>query len=445
MTDTVLANALRAGSTSIGVVGLGYIGFSTAAYYGRKGLRVLGYDVDPEKVSKFNAGETYIENIQFWIGFDFKHLASSGLVRASTEATVLADCGVVFVCVPTERNGDPYMGILKQTVADLAKFTAPGTLVIVESTLTPGTAQSVVVDGFKAHGREDVLVAIAPRRDWFVDSGRNLTDIPRIVGGSTPHATDEAAAVLGLVCKTVIPASSHNEAELIKSVENAYRHMDITLANQLTFAYPNVNMREVLNLVGTKWNMNSYHPNFGVGGYCIAPASKYVQSGTDVAVPLLAEATRYTDALAGQYASLMSGYKRVTVLGVAYKGGLKVHVLSPGLELARELVAADPALEYVCVQDPMYTEAETLALFAAEKFPDASRPFPECLRDADLIVVTADHPEYVVPSASLAEWLKPGAVVLDAYGIWSDLNLSEKYGVEYIVLGEKNWKARLSK
>ena len=69
-------------------------------------------------------------------------------------------------------------------------------------------------------------------------------------------------------------------AELVKSIENCYRHVEINLANELSLAFPDKNMREVLNLVGTKWNMNTYYPGFGTGGYCIPLSSKYVIGGS---------------------------------------------------------------------------------------------------------------------------------------------------------------------
>ena len=75
--------------------------------------------------------------------------------------------------------------------------------------------------------------------------------------------------VLSIVCEKLIPAPDHRHAEIVKSVENAFRHSEITLANQLSLAYPNLNMTEVLRLVGTKWNVGTFHPSFGSGGYCI--------------------------------------------------------------------------------------------------------------------------------------------------------------------------------
>jgi UDP-N-acetyl-D-glucosamine dehydrogenase len=438
-----LAERLRAGEVQVGVLGLGYIGFSTAVFFAREGVRVIGYDVDTSKVEAVRDGRVYLKNIEFWVGFDYSSLVRSELLEATQDLKRLLEAEVVFVCLPTERNGDPYMNILQEQLARAEEFLCEGALLIVESTMTPGTTQSCVVDALKNMGRGDVLVAVAPRRDWFVQAEWSMARIPRVIGGSTSSATEAAARVLSIVCETVIPATSHREAELVKSTENAYRHMDIVLANQLCFAYPDVNMLEVLRLVGTKWNMNVYHPNLGVGGYCIAPASKYVQGGTSNPIPLLREATDFTNSMPHRYAELMRRFKRPLILGIAYRGDLKVHVLSPGLELAQAMIDGDASLlescrmEEVTISDPMYSSEEVQSL--VPRAVPSGVPFPGCMAGHDLIVVAADHSEYVVPKKRLLENLTRPVTVLDPQGVWEHHNLGQEEDVQYIRLGEKNW------
>ena len=81
------------------------------------------------------------------------------------------------------------------------------------------------------------------------------------------------------MCKTLHKASTHKVAEMVKSFENCYRHVDNALANQLSRAFPHENIRETLKLGGTKWNIGTFYPGFGSGGYCIPLSSKYVISG----------------------------------------------------------------------------------------------------------------------------------------------------------------------
>ena len=308
---------------------------------------------------------------------------------------------------------------------------------IVESTMTPGTTQAVVVEGFAHHKREDVLVAVAPRRDWFVaGTGHTVKTIPRVTGSSPSEGAAAAKEVLSLVCDRVIVADSHWEAEMIKSVENAYRHLDITLANQLALANPGVNMRQVLELVGTKWNINSYYPNLGVGGYCIAPASKYVLGGVKhpEIVTVLQKSVDFTSNMSKIYADLFDRHQDVLVMGLAYKGGLKVDILSPGREICWELLKRD---KNVSLDDPMYTSDEMLRIVGDKVKPVE---FLSNLNDKSLILITADHMEYRLPVRELEGRITPGSVVLDVYGVWQQhRERLANEGVSYTVLGEKGW------
>jgi UDP-N-acetyl-D-glucosamine dehydrogenase len=430
------------GDATIGIVGLGYIGFSTAAHYANAGANVIGVDLDKIKVESFNKGTVYIDNIEYWLGFDYSPLVTKyNRARASLSYDSLRNSEVVFVAIPTERDGEPYMDILKSVVADLSEVVPDQCLVIVESTMTPGTTQTVVVEGFARHKREDVLVAVAPRRDWFVaGTGHTVKTIPRVTGSSTSEGAAAAKEVLSLVCDRVIVADSHWEAEMIKSVENAYRHLDITLANQLALANPGVNMRQVLELVGTKWNINSYYPNLGVGGYCIAPASKYVLGGVKhpEIVTVLQKSVDFTSNMSKIYADLFDRHQDVLVMGLAYKGGLKVDILSPGREICWELLKRD---KNVSLDDPMYTSDEMLHIVGDNVKPVE---FLSNLSDKSLILITADHMEYRLPYRELEERITPGSVVLDVYGVWQQhRERLTSEGVSYTVLGEKGWIAKV--
>ena len=128
---------------------------------------------------------------------------------------------------------------------------------------------------------------------------------------------------------------------MVKSVENAYRHMDITLANQLSVAFPKENIREVLELVGTKWNLETYHPGIGTGGYCIPLSSRYILSQVrdNKKLTLLRETIKTDDKMNLLIARSITkkGFKRIGILGLSYKGDLKVSVLSKVIPLVRAL------------------------------------------------------------------------------------------------------------
>ena len=144
---------------------------------------------------------------------------------------------------------------------------------IVESTLAPKVSDKKIIPFLKKKKLiigKNILLSIAPRRDWFIEGGKNLENLDRVYGSTDKKSTKVTKDVLSIVCKKLHEASSYKVSEMVKSVENAYRHMDITLANQLSIAFPKDNIREVLKLVGTKWNVEAFHPGIGAGGYCLS-------------------------------------------------------------------------------------------------------------------------------------------------------------------------------
>ena len=312
-------------------------------------------------------------------------------------------------------------------------------LVIIESTLTPNKTDDLVIPVLEKKGLQvgqDILLGVAPRRDWFISPEKNLRTLPRIVGGTTPETSKLMVEVLSIVCDKLIPAPDHRHAEIVKSVENAYRHMEITLANQLSLAYPSLNMIEVLRLVGTKWNVNVYHPSFGSGGYCIPLSSKYVLEGAEKPeyLTLLKETVSTDSRLPSIVANRIAdkGFKNVGILGLSYKGDLKVHVLSPTLRISKTLIERDVKVK---INDPYYTPEEIKKLTGADTFP-----FPEGLSEFECVVIVAGHRLYkAIPERKLFSHLRRCKLVLD--------NLEETWrtfdwtslGIKYHIAGDSNW------
>ena len=345
-----LKERLLNGEKLMGIWGVGYIGYSSMAYFASKGVRCLGMDVDAEKVDEINRGNLPIQNIEYWLGFDTKPLVKLGLMKATTDwkELISKDIPVHLLCIPTEKDDVPYNGILIDVIEKLAAFRdmsldAPP-LVIIESTLTPNTAEDIIIPALEGKGLKvgkDILLGVAPRRDWFISPEKSLKTLPRVVGGTTPETTVLMKEVLEIVCDTILSAKDHRHAELVKSIENAYRHVEITLANQLSLAFPDIDMRQVLKLVGTKWNIGTYHPSFGTGGYCIPLSSRYVLGGAKGAdkLTILSSAVQTDQNLPNVVAevAIRKGAKKVAILGLAYKGDLKVHTLSPTIRIASYL------------------------------------------------------------------------------------------------------------
>jgi len=439
-----LRNQILGGKKKVAVWGVGFIGFITLANFARNGAVCIGYDVDAKKVAEINSGKIPIENLEYWLGFQIDKIVKSGLMRATTDwkELISGDVAVHFVCIPTEKGGEPYDDILKDVIGKLAKLKGVSTeappLVIVESTLTPGRSDKVVLPIFREAGiavGKDLLYGVAPRRDWFVSPEKSLQKLPRVFGGTTKETNERMRDVLSIVCERLVPAPDHKHAEMVKSIENAYRHMEITLANQLSMAYPNIDMTEVLRLVGTKWNVGTYSPSFGTGGYCIPLSSQYVMLGSERPehLTLLKDTVEFDRAMPDRVAEgiVKSGAKSVGILGLAYKGDIKVDILSPAIRLAKRLkeLGAD-----VRINDPYYSPAEIQRIGGAGSFR-----FPEDLGQFDAVLIVADHQHYRFTTHDvILGSLKRCRLVLDNTGIWKDIDFGSR-GIEYHVAGDAGW------
>jgi len=439
-----LRKQLLAGHRKLAVWGTGYIGFSTMANFAAEGVICVGTDISDSIVSSINDGRIPVPNMEYWLGFDIGYLVTSAMMKATTDWKTLLqpEFAVHMIAIPTEKSDKPWDGALQDVVTKIAtnvKGRKDPPLVIIESTLTPNKTDNLVIPIFEKNGLKvgkDIFLGVAPRRDWFISPEKNLKTLPRIVGGSTPQTTQLMIDVLGIVCNRLIPAPDHKHAEIVKSIENAFRHAEITLANQLSLAYPSLNMTEVLKLVGTKWNVNVYHPSFGTGGYCIPLSSKYVLEGAERPnfLTILKETISTDEQLPGIVADRIadSGLRNVGILGLSYKGDLKVHVLSPTIGIARRLIERGINVK---INDPYYTNDEIKKLTGAESFP-----FPEGLSEFECVLIVAGHRLYrAIPERELMKHLTKCKLIID--------NLEEAWrhfdwtptGMKYLAAGDSNW------
>ena len=431
------------GKKKIGVWGTGYIGFSTMAHFASDGIFTLGHDTNEYRVNSINNGEIYIPGMAFWLGFPPKPLVDSGHMKATSNWKDLLSEEILvhFIAVPTENEGEPWSEPLVDVINKLSHLKTVQTqyppLVIIESTLTPGTTEKVVLALFKKNHVQvgkDILLGISPRRDWFVDREHSLSELDRVFGAVDEKSAQATEDVLSIVCKRLHRASSHRTAEMVKSIENAYRQMEITLANQLSLAFPKVDMREVLRLVGTKFNIGTYQPSFGTGGYCIPLSSKYVLEGAPHPKHLtLLKETIETDTKMPQIVAdfLAEKCKSVAVLGLSYKGNIKVPNLSPAIIIVKRLQEKGVKVK---IFDPYFEKDEIKKITGAETFI-----FPDGLLEFEGIAIICDHHEFTTAYVhSILERLSCCKIILDNAEIWKDLNL-DKNGIIYRIPGQEAW------
>ena len=432
-------NLLKSKKFKIAVWGTGYIGLSTMVYFAKKKIKCIGYDINKEKIKKINSGTLPLKDLRKWFGFDIRGLVKQNYLKATSnyKNLITKEFLVHFIAIPTEKDGKPYYKPLMSVLNNISKIkqenkTPP--IIIVESTLAPKVSDKKIIPFLKKKKMivgKNILLSVAPRRDWFIEGGKNLENLDRVYGSTDKKSTKVTKDVLSIVCKKLHVASSYKVSEMVKSVENAYRHMDITLANQLSLAFPKDNIREVLKLVGTKWNVEAFHPGIGAGGYCIPLSSRYILSQVKNAnkLSLLRETVKTDDGMSKLIANSIAkrGLKKIGVLGLSYKGDLKVSVLSKVIPLIKFLIKKKIKVK---LYDPYFSNKEIYDAARVKTFS-----FPKDLPNFDGLILSVDHKQFKIQKKILEKYLKNCKLIIDHDGAWKQYNLKNNYYLS----GDRGW------
>jgi hypothetical protein len=223
-----LLDRLEAREATIGIAGMGYVGQPLALRYSDSGFRVLGFDIDPEKVAGLNAGHSSIEHI------DDAAIARAvaGGMEATSDMTRATEADALIICVPTPLNKyrEPDLSFVIDTLEALLPYLRAGQVISLESTTYPGTTEKEIVTRIEARGvtvGKDVFVVYSPEREDPGNAHFNTQTIPKVVGGHTPDCLAVGQALYGGVIDHVVPVSSTRAAEMTKLLENIHRSVNI--------------------------------------------------------------------------------------------------------------------------------------------------------------------------------------------------------------------------
>lgn len=269
-----LLNKIKNHSAVVGVIGLGYVGLPLAVLQAKTGFRVLGIDEMREKVDRVNKGENYISDVE---DSELREAVKLGRLYATTDFSVLRQCDIVLICVPTPltRNKEPDISAIVKVTRELAKYAHPDMLVVLESTTYPGTTEEVMLPILTQSGLKEgqtLYLAFSPER---VDPGNRsfkTHNTFKLVGGVTPACLTHARTFYEQSIVKIFPLSSPRVAEMTKVFENVFRSVNIALVNELAILCDrmNLNAYEVIDAAATKnFGFMPFYPGPGVGGHCI--------------------------------------------------------------------------------------------------------------------------------------------------------------------------------
>ena len=396
----------------IGIVGMGYVGLPLALLFSGERFRVTGFDIEPGKVTTLNAGDSYIVRI---LPREIQEAQRAGF-RATADYSEIAQMDAVIIAVPTPLNEyhEPDLSYVTGTVESIAPWLHEGQLVVLESTTYPGTTEEIVVplleagnpNGLKvsrALADAGVHVAFSPERE---DPGNDTVarhDIPKVVGGCGPAATELASAMYGAIFRRVVPVSSPSVAEMTKLLENIYRCVNIALVNELKqlCMRMGIDIHEVIDAAKTKpFGFQAFYPGPGLGGHCIPIdpfylswkakqfdfRTRFIELAGEVNTAMPYFVLEQIAAALNEKSKSIKGSK-VVVLGVAYKRDIDDLRESPSLPII-EMLREKGAL--VAYNDPYFP---TVGRGRHYDLNMTNTPLYN-LAQYDAVVIVTDHSHY---------------------------------------------------
>ena len=390
----------------IGIVGLGYVGLPLALRFSEVGFKVLGFDIDQNKIIKIHDKQSYIE-----------HISSSSVAKAvgegfsaTTDFKRIGEVDAIILCVPTPLNKyrEPDLSYVLDTTDSLVPYLRKGQLLSLESTTYPGTTDEELKPRVESRGfkiGEDVFLVFSPEREDPGNPDFKTRTIPKVVGGYTEDCLKAGMALYGAVIDKVVPVSSTKAAEMTKLLENIHRSVNIGLVNEMKIVADKmgIDIHEVIDAAATKpFGFVAYRPGPGIGGHCIPIDPFYLTwKAREYGVH-----TRFIE-LAGEVNSSMPDYvmkkivvalnerersvkgSKVLVLGISYKKNIDDMRESPSVFLMEKLRDDGAVIDYHDPHVPIFPKMREhkFDLKSVELTADS-------LKKYDCVVLATDHDKF---------------------------------------------------
>jgi UDP-N-acetyl-D-glucosamine dehydrogenase len=406
-TDTDVMDGLLARladrTARVVVMGQGYVGLPVAMRASAVGFPVVGFEVSNDRVKALQAGQSYVGDVS---DAELQAALAAGYLP-TTDTGDLAGFDVAVISVPTPlHDGLPDLSFIEQAGETLARFLRPGCCVILESTTYPGTTEELLAPILEAGSglrRGQYAIGYSPER---IDPGNatyGLVNTPKVTSGVDAASLAAVDGFFAALVDRTVPVGSPAEAELVKLLENTFRHVNIALVNELAmFARElGVDVWRAIDAASTKpFGYMRFTPGPGVGGHCLpidpsylawrvkqhlGHTFRFVELANDVNEHMPDYVHRRVTELLNRQRKSVNG-SRVLLLGLAYKRGTSDWRESPSVGVAERLEASGAEVVFC---DPYIAEVN------AQHVPHPLVPFmPETLSTADLVVVLVDHPEF---------------------------------------------------
>jgi UDP-N-acetyl-D-glucosamine dehydrogenase len=409
-----LKSKIQQRKARVGIIGMGYVGLPLALLYSEQKFQVTGFDIDQRKVDTLAKGGSYI----YRITTEEIQAAKAQGFTATSDYAQITEMDAVIICVPTPLNEyhEPDLSFITDTTHSIAPHLRAGQLVILESTTYPGTTEEVMVPilekenqaGLKAArgtevGANEFFVAFSPEREDPGNTTVARRDIPKVIGGLNPRASELAGALYGAIFNRTVPVSSPAAAEMTKLLENIYRCVNIALVNELKLLClrMGIDIWEVIGAASTKpFGFHPFYPGPGLGGHCIPVdpfylswkakewdfRTRFIELAGEINTNMPYHVLSSVAGALNRHKKAING-ARVMVLGVAYKKDIDDLRESPALTII-ELLQKDGAV--VSYHDPYFP-----FIGKGRKYDlQMKRTELKDLGEYDCVLIVTDHSDY---------------------------------------------------
>ena len=405
-------------NTTIGVVGLGYVGLPLAVELA-KHFTVYGFDIDGKRVAILKKGDDPNREVD-------SATLKSVTIEYSSDPAVIGKAGFIIVAVPTpvDEHKNPDLTPIVKASETVGKNMRKGTIVVYESTVYPGVTEDTCVPILEKESglqwKKDFFVGYSPERINPGDREHTVSRITKVVSGDTPESLETIALVYGAAIKAgVYRAPSIKVAEAAKVIENTQRDINIALMNELRIIFDKmgISTAEVLAAAKTKWNFLPFEPGL-VGGHCIGVDPYYLAYKAEEIghhPQIIMAGRRINDAM-GRYFGreivklmLRKGINvrdaKVLMLGIAFKENVPDIRNSRVIDIINELREFGVKIDvWEPVADPEEVEHEY-------GLSPVARPANGCY---DGVVLAVKHRQFLdMGRQGLSKFLKSGGVLFD--------------------------------
>ena len=433
-----LTTRIQQKTARLAVIGLGYVGLPVASEFARAGFDVLGVDIHKERVAQIQRGESPFAGVEPGLEELVADAVNRGKLRASSDYDGIQDCDVILICVetPVEQDNLPRYGALQSALISLGQVLKPGSLVIIESTIAPGTMAALVQPVLERSSglqvNQDFYLGICPERVMPGKLLANLRSLSRVVGGMTPATAETMAALYRHIVAADLDAVDCVTAELVKTVENAYRDVQIAFANEIALICEQVggDVWKVRQLVNKSPGRQMLYAGAGVGGHCIPKDPWLLASslqGSGASLKLIPAARAVNDLMplhmvdliqqALAESSLVVAGSKILVMGYAYLEDTGDTRNSPSQILAARLLQMQAE---VIIHDPFVPEYQGDLLTMA--------------RDCHAAVLMVKHQLYRSLDLRALRQALSAPILVDGRG-FLEADIAEQAGLNYWALG----------